>query len=104
MHLTQALVDNLHAAIVALDSSSRPADHHFNSRLVSLWLKSNKWLNLIKDRSLKKLHDMVAQLKEDELSGLVLTVHWLFLGLENMFELMPELILQCLNTLDPVKT
>lgn len=104
VHPTQALIDDLRAAMEASDASSRPADYCLDPRLVSPWLKSNRWLDLIKDRSLEELQGMVAILKKDEFPGLVPAVHQLFLGSEHVFELVPELILQRLNTPDPAKT
>ncbi|KAG6861755.1 hypothetical protein C0993_001585, partial [Termitomyces sp. T159_Od127] len=99
---TQVIVNNLHSDMVALDG--RPTGHRLDPRLVSPWLKSNRWLELIKGKSVAELRAMVAPLKENEYPSLVSAVQELFIGSEELFELVPELILQRINTPDPVKT
>ncbi|KAG6867314.1 hypothetical protein C0993_004588, partial [Termitomyces sp. T159_Od127] len=98
----RAILDNIHAAMDRLDG--QPAGHRLDPRLVSPWLKSNRWPELVKDRSVTDLRAIVAPLKANEFPLLVPAVHRLFLTSEDMFELVPELVLQRLNTADPVKT
>ncbi|KAG6882946.1 hypothetical protein C0993_008560 [Termitomyces sp. T159_Od127] len=99
---TEAIVTNLHAAIVALDG--RPTGHRLDPRLVSPWLKSNRWPELIQGKSVESLRAMIAPLKENEYPTLVPAIQELFIGSEELFELVPELVLQRINTPDPVKT
>ncbi|KAG6874821.1 hypothetical protein C0992_006431 [Termitomyces sp. T32_za158] len=98
----QAIIDNIEAAMLAIDG--KPSGHRLDPRLVSPWLKSNRWLELIKDKPIHELRAMVAPLQPNEFSQLVPAVHRLFQGSEDMFDLVPELILQRLNTPDPAKT
>ncbi|KAG6895835.1 hypothetical protein C0992_012212 [Termitomyces sp. T32_za158] len=98
----QEIVNQLQAAMQTLDG--QPTGHRLDPRLVSPWLKSNRWLELIKDKPIDELRASVAPLKKDEFSLLVAAVQKLYFGSEDMFDLVPELVLQRLNTPDPVKT
>ncbi|KAG6882658.1 hypothetical protein C0993_009690 [Termitomyces sp. T159_Od127] len=99
---TQVIVNNLHSDMVALDG--RPTGHRLDPRLVSPWLKSNRWPELIQGKSVESLRAMIAPLKENEYPTLVPAIQELFIGSEELFELVPELVLQRINTPDPVKT
>ncbi|KAG6875743.1 hypothetical protein C0993_007625, partial [Termitomyces sp. T159_Od127] len=98
----ERIVDDLRAAMESLDG--KPTGNRLDARLVSPWLKSNRWPELIKDKSIGELRAAVSPLKANEFPLLVPAVHRLFLGSEDMFDLVPELILQRLNTPDPLKT
>ncbi|KAF8062577.1 hypothetical protein FPV67DRAFT_1421983, partial [Lyophyllum atratum] len=72
-------------------------------RLVSPWLKSTHWLDLVEGKSVPALLALVAPATEEELPGLVPAVHCLFAKAEEHFDLLPELVLQRLNSPDPAK-
>ncbi|KAG6893968.1 hypothetical protein C0992_008005 [Termitomyces sp. T32_za158] len=99
---SQMIVNQMQADMETLDG--QPTGHRLDPRLVSPWLKSNRWLDLIKDKPIDELRASVAPLKKDEFPLLVSAVRRLYFASEDMFDLVPELVLQRLNTPDPVKT
>ncbi|KAG6819317.1 hypothetical protein H0H93_012993 [Arthromyces matolae] len=73
-------------------------------RLLSPWLKSTRWTELIKDHNITELRNLVALPKKNEFPGLkdVLT-HLMFVA-EEGFDKLPVLVLQRLNSPDPAKS
>ncbi|KAG5335205.1 hypothetical protein C0989_001870 [Termitomyces sp. Mn162] len=97
----QIIIHELRSRMEALDG--KPTGHRLDPRLLSPWLKSNRWSELIKNHSIDELLALVAPVKTTEFPRLVEAVHSLFLGSEDMFSFIPELILQRLNSPDPAK-
>ncbi|KAF9461605.1 hypothetical protein BDZ94DRAFT_1371120 [Collybia nuda] len=98
---TSILLQNLrvntdaNTALAGLQSS--------DPRLISPWLRSTKWHQLIKGKDVGRLRSLVAAVTDSEFPGLVSAIHMLFMGSTEMLDHMPELFLQRLNTPDPTK-
>jgi hypothetical protein len=72
-------------------------------RLISPWLRTTRWNELIQDKDIEILRDLVRPVTETEFPGLVQSIHEVFEGSTELLEIMPELFLQRLNTADPAK-
>lgn len=73
-----------------------------DARLVSPWLQSTHWLQLVDGHDKDNLMASVAMPKGDELSRLVPSVYKMFEDNDFVFEVYPELCSQRLKTADPV--
>ncbi|KAG6814933.1 hypothetical protein H0H93_011613 [Arthromyces matolae] len=100
MTSTELIIKNINEGMATTNVATAAPD----ARMVSPWLKSTLWLDLITGKSITGLIQLVAPLAKGELPGLTEGVHELFVKSGDIFNHVPELIRQRLNTADPAKT
>ncbi|KAG6834398.1 hypothetical protein H0H93_009911, partial [Arthromyces matolae] len=100
MTSTELIIKDINEGMATTNVATAAPD----ARMVSPWLKSTLWLDLIKGKSITGLIQLVAPLAKGELPGLTEGVHELFVKSGDIFNHVPELIRQRLNTADPAKT
>lgn len=98
---TSKIIEDLRAEQLALDGM--PSGDRLDSRLLSPWLKSTRWLDLIAGKSIPDLICLASIPNDEDYPGLVAAVRALFLGYSSLFDDIPELALQRLNSPDPAK-
>lgn len=74
-----------------------------DARLISPWLRTTKWHELVKNQDINQLVDLVKPVDKQEFPGLPAAVHTVFEGTTQALDVLPELFLQRLNTPDPTK-
>lgn len=100
----QSIIDTLRNAHGVQETyEMTQEEENIDPRLFSPWLKSTGWHDLINGKDLQKLRDLVEPPKGDEFPGLADAVQHLFTGASELIDLLPELVLQTLNSPDPVK-
>jgi hypothetical protein len=74
-----------------------------NSRMISPWLMRVGWHLYVKEHDAQQLCDLVAMPKAPEFPGLQTAIQQYFERATALIEQTDELVLQRLNTADPVK-
>lgn len=72
-------------------------------RLISPWLRTTRWNELIQGKDIGKLRDLVKPVTGNEFPGLVESIHSVFEASTELLSIMPELFLKRLNTPEPEK-
>lgn len=104
-------IQSSHSIIEALRKAHDVQETHeisqeeksIDPRLFSPWLKSTGWHDLINGKDVNKLKELIEPPKADEFPGLADAVQQLFSGASELIDMLPELVLQMLNSPDPVK-
>ncbi|KAG6819212.1 hypothetical protein H0H93_014238 [Arthromyces matolae] len=86
------------------NDKDHPIGNSVDPRLVSPWIRSTLWLELIENRDVNELIKLVALPSKDEFPGLTDGIKWVFMTASSLFGEIPELTLQRLNTPDPIKS
>lgn len=74
-----------------------------DARLISPWLRTCKWHELVKNKDINELIALVKPIGQNEFPGVSAAIHGIFQGTTEALDVLPELFLQRLNNPDPAK-